>query len=128
MITSLPDAGIATNTGPVCIGANVQLEVQDVFGATYAWTGPNAFSSTIRNPLVAVPDSGTYTVVVTVNNCASTYETFVDVYPSPVLILMNDTTVALGQSIQLWASGGLTYDWSPAANLDNPAIGRCLYI
>jgi gliding motility-associated-like protein len=122
MITSLPDAGMATNNGPACIGANIQLEVQDVFGATYAWTGPNAFSSTLRNPLVAPADTGTYTVVVTVNNCSSTYETFVDVHPAPVLILMNDTTVAIGQSIQLWASGGLSYVWSPATNLDNAAI------
>jgi len=45
-----------------------------VAGATYAWTGPNGFSSALQNPSITtatVGDSGAYNVTVTVNGCSS---------------------------------------------------------
>ena len=122
MIASLPDAGMATNNSPICAGESLQLEVQEVFGASYLWTGPNGFSSSIRNPIITPTDTGTYTVFVTVNNCQSVYETFVELHPSPVISVIPDTSVALGASIQLWASGGISYEWQPADYLDNAMI------
>ena len=122
MIASLPDAGMATNNSPICAGESLQLEVQEVFGASYLWTGPNGFSSSIRNPIITPTDTGTYTVFVTVNNCQSVYETFVELHPNPVISVIPDTSVALGASIQLWASGGISYEWQPADYLDNAMI------
>jgi hypothetical protein len=45
-----------------------------VSGATYSWTGPNGFTSTLQNPTrssAATADGGTYNVTVTVNGCTS---------------------------------------------------------
>jgi gliding motility-associated-like protein len=46
----------------------------------------------------------------------------INVNPSPVVNLTNDTTICTGTSIQLTATGGGTYEWSPSANLNNTAI------
>jgi hypothetical protein len=57
----------AGNNGPICIGGTVNLTANTVPNATYSWTGPNCFSSTLQNPTgVAVPSTpGQYTYTVT---------------------------------------------------------------
>jgi gliding motility-associated-like protein len=124
MITGLPDAGLAFNNGPVCIGTELQLNVQEVFGATYAWSGPNGYTSTSRTPAfnVTAGDTGTYTVIVTVNNCSSSYTTDVAVSPSPTILVMPDTTITLGTLLNLSVTGGVTYEWLPASFLNNSTI------
>ncbi len=62
----------ALNNGPICEGGTLQLTASTVAGATYAWTGPNGFTSNLQNPTVqnaAAAASGTYAV--TVNGCTS---------------------------------------------------------
>jgi gliding motility-associated-like protein len=129
MITDLPDAGLASNNGPVCIGEELKLNVQDVFGATYAWSGPNGYTSTSRTPIlnVVAADTGTYTVVVTVNNCSSTYTTEVEISPTPTIVAMPDTTITIGTLLELSVTGGVTYLWSPATYLNNPTIPNPIF-
>jgi Ig-like domain CHU_C associated/Metallo-peptidase family M12/Reprolysin family propeptide len=58
----------------ICTGSTFPLSVTLVAGATYAWTGPSGFTSSLRNPTltsVSANQSGTYSVVVTVNGCSS---------------------------------------------------------
>jgi hypothetical protein len=57
----------AANNGPVCAGAPVSLTATSVSGATYSWTGPNSFNSTLQNPSViySAAYAGTFTVTVT---------------------------------------------------------------
>ena len=76
----------ATNTGPYCVNATIQLNVAG--GATYNWSGPNAYASANQNPAInnaTVAMSGTYNVTVTDNNhCTATATTTVTVNPAPV--------------------------------------------
>lgn len=56
-----------TSNGPVCEGATLQLQAGTDQGTSYAWTGPNGFTSTEQDPII--PDFGPanvgqYTVVV----------------------------------------------------------------
>ncbi len=70
-ITSVPSV---SSNSPVCVGSPINLSTPTVSGATYAWTGPNGFTSTAQNPSIANPPAaafGTYSVVVTVNGCSS---------------------------------------------------------
>ncbi len=58
----------------ICTGGSFPLSVTPVDAATYEWTGPNGFTSTLRNPTLtslSASQSGTYSVVVTVNGCSS---------------------------------------------------------
>jgi hypothetical protein len=63
----------ATNSGPVCEGDDVQLFVNVTGGTppyTYAWTGPEGFTSTEADPMVSPAVAGEYCVTVTdANGC-----------------------------------------------------------
>lgn len=46
------------------------------------------------------------------------------VLPAPVILASNDTTVCSGANVNLNASGGTTYVWSPSTGLTNPNISN----
>lgn len=81
----------ASSNGPICEGESLQLSaVTQVPGATYSWTGPNGFTSTQQNPVVAnitQANAGTYTVQIAVNGCSNTASTNLVINPNiyPVL-------------------------------------------
>jgi len=69
-----PAAPGASNNSPVCVGGTINLTTGNVGGATYSWTGPNTFTSSLQNPSIAgaiAADAGTYSVTVTVAGCTS---------------------------------------------------------
>ena len=79
--------GIATNGGPYCVGETIQLTVTTQAGATYSWTGPNGFTSTVQNPTLpncAYEMGGTYTCVTTVDGQTTTGSTDVVVFAEPI--------------------------------------------
>jgi gliding motility-associated-like protein len=65
---------IASSNSPICEGKPINLVAQTVAGGTYAWSGPNGFTSSAQNPNITsalLADSGNYTLVVTQNGCNS---------------------------------------------------------
>ena len=79
--------GIATNSGPYCVGETIQLSVTTQAGATYTWTGPNGYTSNVQNP--SIPNctyemGGTYTCVTMVDGQTTTGSTQVTVFPEPI--------------------------------------------
>ena len=103
----------ASNTGPYCPGATIQLNTP-VTGATYSWSGPSTFTSNIQNPTRPIATSamaGVYSVTVTSNGCTSTATTSVTVLPSPT-VSVNSASICAGQgTATLTASGANTYSW-----------------
>jgi FG-GAP-like repeat len=121
-----PNAGIccswiptATNTGPYCIGSTISLSTPAVSGATYSWTGPNAFASTVRNPTIpnaTTANAGTYSVKVTVAGCTTAPGTTnVVIGPPPAApVVTAFSTVMAGSSnwtANVPAHVGSTYAW-----------------
>ena len=51
-VNAIPETPVASNDGPVCAGAALQLSTAAVAGATYSWTGPNGFTSSLQNPTI----------------------------------------------------------------------------
>ncbi len=69
-----PPAPIATSNSPVCAGSDLNLNASNVAGAGYLWTGPDGFTSGVRNPVIkkaTTAASGTYSVTATVKGCTS---------------------------------------------------------
>ncbi len=91
----------AGNNGPVCAGSTINLSATTVAGATYAWSGPNAFSSTAQNPTFSytAANAGVYTLQVTASGCTATAYTNLK------------STNTTGQ----W-TGAVSTDWADANN------------
>lgn len=70
------DTPVVNANTPLCQGATLQLNAAGTYNAsaTFAWTGPNSYTSTTRNPSISnvVPaQSGLYSVIVTDSNCVT---------------------------------------------------------
>lgn len=122
-----------SNNGPVCEGDTLMLSVGTVAGATYAWSGPNGFSSSQQNPIItnATPGaSGVYSVVITASGCSSSpLTTQATVNAAPVGPSANNNGPACsGGSIQLTAAtiAGASYSWTGpngfSSSLQNPQL------
>lgn len=116
-INQSPDPTIANNNGPICAGGTLKLFADSVPGVTgYAWTGPNGFTSTQRNPVLpsaGIAASGQYSVVTTIGQCssavASTYATIISSYAAG-----SNSPLCAGQGLSLNATqiNGATYAWT----------------
>ncbi len=107
-VNSVPTAN-ATANSPVCEGAALVLNAETVVGASYAWTGPDGFSSTDQDNTIAtatLANAGTYTLVVSVNGCGSVpsdVEVVVNVCATPadlsVVKTVDNATPTVGQQV-----------------------------
>jgi large repetitive protein len=130
-----PAAPTATANGPKCAGDALSLFATTVAGGSYAWTGPNGFTSSAQNPTinnVGIAANGTYSVTVTVNNCRSAASTVdVVIHPRPAaptvngnINICNDGTINLTASTNF--AGTVTYSWTGpngfTSSQQNPVI------
>lgn len=110
-----------SNEGPYCVGETIQLNAIAQTGASYSWTGPGGFTSTLQNPTrphCTQAMGGTYTCTIHVGNQSNSATTTVVVNANPVANAGGDQTTAYpGASAQLHGSGGagsFNYHWEPA--------------
>jgi gliding motility-associated-like protein len=112
----------STNDTAVCSGSKIQLQTS---GAnTYSWTPSTGLSnSAIPNPVATVSNSIAY-IVNGVNNfgCIAKDTVNLTALSLPVIIKSNDTVICNNTSVQIFASGGNMYSWSPAVTLSNSHI------
>lgn len=125
MVNDTPSLTVNNNPS-ICQGSSASLGVSVNGGMppyNYSWSP----SSTLSDPNVASPTASplsttTYNVTVTDNNgCQGTASVTVTVNPVPNADAGRDKTICRGSSTTLNASGGGTYQWMPAASLDDPA-------
>jgi hypothetical protein len=90
LVFTVHDAPVASaaNNGPVCEGQTLTLTGGPVGMASYSWSGPNGFTSSLQNPVVSVTAlqtmSGIYVLTITdTNGCQDTEQTSVTVNPAP---------------------------------------------
>lgn len=116
-VNPIPVAPVAANNGPLCIGDNLSLSANTIAGATYAWSGPNSFSSALQNPTIAAAgtiNAGTYSVSVTVTGCAGPAgTTTVIVAPPPTVPTPgSNSPVCSGTTLSLTANNILGASYS----------------
>jgi len=112
-VLDLPPAHAGNNTA-VCEGHSTQLTASG--GAGYIWcTGESTPTITV-SPLVI----STYTVIVTdQHTCSAQATVIVSVHNPPLANAGQDFSICLGDHGQLNASGGVSYQWSPATGLSS---------
>jgi gliding motility-associated-like protein len=93
----------------LCLGSSITLTANG--GSTYTWQPGNLSGSSI---VVSPSSNSTYTVITTdVNGCTNADTINVNVLPLPVAVTGPDQTICSGNSVNLTASGGVSYSWSP---------------
>ena len=123
----VPSAG---SDSPICFGQTLNLTSGG--GTSYAWSGPNTFSSLLQNPSItnaSLAATGIYTVTVTNQyNCSATTTTSVTVNPLPSPVAGSNSPICAGATLNLTcAPNGLaSYSWSGpnsfTSNAQNPSI------
>lgn len=112
---------IASNNGPVCSNATLQLAAaSSTQNVQYKWTGPASYTSNIQNPIIANPQpaqSGSYIVTATFYGCEAKDTTTVVVQsglgPTAVLATSNGS-VCVNDTLRIFgsATGSInSYSW-----------------
>ncbi|MCX6270098.1 MAG: GEVED domain-containing protein [Bacteroidetes bacterium] len=126
-VNPTPQAVASSSVSVICANLDVQLTGGATGGTapySWAWTGPNGFTSTLQNPLISnaqTINSGSYSLTVTdANGCFSTNSSFVNIIiiPRPVALaacvapnLCANGTVNLVGSAS-GSSGPYVYVWT----------------
>lgn len=78
----------ANSNSPITAPASLNLTATTIAGASYSWTGPSNYTSTVQNPVrnpSGTAMSGDYCVTATLNGCSSV--------PSCTTVVINGTSV-----------------------------------
>lgn len=125
-VNRLPNITALSN-GPVCIGDDLILDIAGAEG-TYEWRkdgNPEVISrlKTPRLPGATDAMAGSYTVSVNSLGCEVSASVNVTVIPPPEPAVGNPAPeICEETSVEISASGGTFYSWSPAEGLSDPEI------
>ncbi len=129
-ITITPIPYPAANAGPdltICFTGSAQLQASG--GSIYSWS-PTAFltAANIPNPVAVNPtDNVRYIVTVRdVLGCPKPVKDTMILYVAKIIADAGprDTSVVIGQPLQLGASGSTNYSWTPTTWLNDPLISN----
>lgn len=96
-------------------------------GERFEWNFGDGRTFTGRQPpLFRYDRPGTYRIILTATeaNCVSRDTVTVTISAGLAVSLTPPPTICSGQSVQLNATGGIRYTWSPATGLSNPNIAN----
>ncbi|MEQ8625624.1 MAG: PKD domain-containing protein, partial [Vicingaceae bacterium] len=108
----------------ICFGDTAKLggNPTGLPGSNFSWSPSLDLNNvSISNPLAFPLSTTNYFLSVTDQNGCVNFDTVeVSVNPLPNIIASNDVSVCVNEAVQLSASGGVSYKWSPAKWLDDP--------
>jgi len=114
---SPPPVASVSGNDTICSGQTAVITASG--GLTYSWSPGGQTTSSIS---VSPSSSSTYTVIVSAGNCSDTANFSVAVNPTPSANISGNTSVCLGDSAVLSASGGGTYSWNTGATTSSITV------
>lgn len=109
---------IGTDT-TICLNSSLQLN-SGINNAVYTWSPSLTLSCvTCNNPVASPTTKTTYTVTISTLYCSGTDSIIVDLYPATTALAFSDTSICIGTSALLSATGGISYYWWPDVELSN---------
>lgn len=120
---SAPINTSAGSDSTICLGDSMRLNAS---GATsYRWKAdPGLADSTVRNPYVKPTSKNTYYVWGTTNGCGAWDSVEITVTTTIPVSAGPDSTICLGDSLKLLATGAQSYLWDPDISLQNASIAN----
>ena len=124
LVLNAPAATCQSNTVDL---TNASITAGSSPGLTFSyWLNATA---TIPYLTPTMATAGTYYIKGSaVSGCAAIQSITLTATPNPVPNAGADTTLCFGNNLQLNASGGVTYSWTPALYLSNPNIPNPTFI
>lgn len=109
----------------ICRGDSVQLQAIGNNGFTYSWTPAGTLSNpVIRNPYAKPGTTTTYNLVMNDGRCSGQDSVTITVADLNALNAGLDTSICLGDSVQLNATGASVYTWNTAVGLSDSSIAN----
>lgn len=126
LINNTPAKPFAGNDTTVCSGGNITLHANTTTsGVTWAWSGPNGFSSGLQNPALTsltTGFTGDYVVNATLAPCTASDTVHLTVNQTPsIAAASNNGPLCTGGTLNLTASAvpGAAYNWTGPAGFSS---------
>jgi gliding motility-associated-like protein len=115
----------AGNDTTICLTDSIRFNAMGD-GLTFSWSPAAGLENPNSRNAIAKPvaNSTTYIVTTNIGKCQSSDNIIVSTVPYPVAVASNDTSICFGDNARLFASGGITYRWSPSEGLSNNSIAN----
>ncbi|MDD3877619.1 MAG: PKD domain-containing protein [Bacteroidales bacterium] len=118
LVNLLPNVNAGINQ-EICYGDSASFTASG--GVNFLWSNGVQDATIIVSPI----NTTTYSVTVSdMNGCSNTDEAVLTVNALPVVSVIHDTSICPGAQVQLSASGGVTYNWSPTVSLNADNISN----
>jgi hypothetical protein len=121
-VNPLPNANAGIDL-ELCLGDTASLSPSG--GETYFWTPTTGLSNPTSASTLAYPNATTHYSLIAYSNtgCSGSDDITITVHTLPIAhAVANDTIICIGESVALYASGGIAYSWSPAATINYPYL------
>jgi len=111
----------------VCIPSSYTFLNNSSGGNVFQWYFGDGDSSTLYEPSHNYQDTGAYEVMLVVSDSLGCLTTdtatlMIDVFAINNAVIQGIDTICPGDSVQLFASGGTGFTWTPAIFISNPSI------
>ncbi len=123
-VTDNTNSTIHTTGSPeICIGNTLTIYGDSIAGANYQWYYNGVALNGATSFTFTTPVAGVYTLSVT-TSCGTHISNPIEVIVRSLnnITVNNDVIICGGESVQLNASGGMEYNWSPVTGLDHTNI------
>ncbi|MCS7073705.1 MAG: hypothetical protein NZ108_04475, partial [Bacteroidia bacterium] len=118
-VSNYPLISVSATDSTLCPGQSTILSASGA--VAYDWFPTVGLNSSTGATVNASPvQSTTYSVSGTTDGCTSTATIMIQVQTPPTIsIFANDSSICVGESATLFATGALNYVWSPATGLSS---------
>jgi gliding motility-associated-like protein len=108
---------ITASKDNICKGDTLTLTASGQ--SNYLWSPATTLSSDTAKTVIAEPLAGiTYQVISNYNNCKDTAQIQIVVHQLPNLTLSPNSSICIGDSLPISASGAFSYSWFPLTGLN----------
>lgn len=111
--------------GPDLVMCELDSVLLNATGAqSYIWSPSTSLSNPVGATTFAYPTTSTTYILLGTDQwgCENTDTLFIEVLPAPNAVAFDDGVICADSSIQVFANGGNSYTWAPAAVFDDPNL------